>query len=105
MGPCEVIPRSKAWNLVSQELLHNSLHHDWNRPVSEIRDAMIEVIPLMARNEFPLSAPPRWVAELLWVLSHIVKLELRPRNLSIVPPTNFDVECQTYVELVWAIWK
>ena len=61
---------------------------------------MIEVITLMARNEFPLSAPPRWVAELFWALSHIVKLKLRPRNLSIVSLTNLDVECQTYVTLV-----
>ena len=61
---------------------------------------MIEVITLMARNEFPPSAPPRWAAELFWALSHIVKLKLQPRNLSIVPPTNLDVGCQTYVELV-----
>ena len=88
MGPCEVILRNKASGLVSRELLHTSLRPAWNRPVSEIRDAAIEVITLVARNEFPLSAPPRRVAELLWVLSHIVKLELRPRNLSIVPPTN-----------------
>ena len=54
----------------------------------------------MARHEFPLSAPPRWVAELFWILSHIVKLKLRPRNLSIVSLTNLDVGCQAYVELV-----
>ena len=28
--PCEVILRSKNWNLVSRELFHNSLRPDWN---------------------------------------------------------------------------
>ena len=40
------------------------------------------------------------MAELFWVLSHIVKLKLRPRNLSIVRLTNLDVECQAFAELV-----
>ena len=54
----------------------------------------------MAKNEFPLSAPPRGVAELFTVLSRIVKLKLKSRNLTMAPPTNLDVEIRTYVELV-----
>ena len=54
----------------------------------------------MAKNEFPLSAPPRGVAELFTVLSRIAKLKLKPHNLTMAPPTNLDVEIRTYVELV-----
>ena len=69
----EGIARGKARDLVSPELLHNSFRSDWQRPVGGIYDALIEVITSMARNEFPLSVPPRWVAELLSTLGHIVK--------------------------------
>ena len=55
----------RTWDMVSRELFHIPLRPDWNRPVSEIRDAVIEVITLMARNEFPLPVPPLWVAELI----------------------------------------
>ena len=100
-GQCEVGPRSKACDLVSQELFRNSLRPDWKRPVCEIHDAMIEVVTLMARKEFPLSVLPRWVAQLFSALSHIAKLKVKSRNLSIAPPTNLDVDCPTYRELVF----
>ena len=99
-GQREGIARGKARDLVSPELLHNSFRSDWQRPVGGIYDALIEVITTMAKNAFPLSAPPRWVAELFSILGDIVKLKLESQNLSITPPTNLDVECQTYVALV-----
>ena len=40
------------------------------------------------------------MAELFSVLGHTAKLKLKPQNLPIAPPTNLDVVCQTYVELV-----
>ena len=62
--------------------------------------AKIEVVTPMAKNEFPLSVPPRWVAELFSILGHIAKLKLKSQNLSLEQPTNLDVERRKYVELV-----
>ena len=44
--------------------------------------------------------PPRRAAELFSVLSHIVTLKTKSEKLTMAPPTNLDVECQTYVESV-----
>ena len=56
----------------------------------------------MAKNEFPLSVPPRWAAELFSGLSRIVTLEMKSEKLAMAPPTNLDVDCKTYVESVLA---
>ena len=84
-GQGEVAPRSRAWDLLPQEL-RNSPHPTWNRPVCEIHDASIEVITSMAKNEFPLSAPPRWAAEFFPVLSHIVTLKMKSEKTDDASP-------------------
>ena len=68
-GRREVVPWRKAWDLLLQELFHNSFRPNWKRPVSEIHDAMIEVITSQAKNDFPLPAPPRWAAEPFFFLA------------------------------------
>ena len=40
-GQCEVVPRSKAWDLLLRELSRNSFSPNWKRPVSEMHDAAI----------------------------------------------------------------
>ena len=68
-GRREVVPWRKAWDLLPQELPHNSFRPSRKRPVSEIYDAVIEVITSQAKNDFPLPAPPRWAAEPFFFLA------------------------------------
>ena len=71
-----------------------------NRPICENRDVLIEVITALAKNEFPLSAPPRWASELFSALAHTVPLEMKSANLSMALPTHLGADCQTCVESV-----
>ena len=57
-GQGEIAAGGATWDLLVKDLISNSLHPAWDRPIREIRDALIEVITSMAKNEFPFSAPP-----------------------------------------------
>ena len=99
-GQRGIVSRSVAWDLIAKELASNSLHPTWNRPICGIHDVLIEVITAMAKNEFPLSAPPRWASGLLSVLGHAVSSKMKSANLSTALPTLLDADYQTYVESV-----
>ena len=67
----EVLSRSRAWEVAYLEL--PMLDAD-RRPLHDLHTMLVDVICMMARNDFPLAAPPRWPAELFemriaWFLS------------------------------------
>ena len=54
--PPERLSRSQAWQIAHLEL---PLLDDASRLVNELHIVLSDVIEMMARNEFPLTAPPR----------------------------------------------
>ena len=67
--PSEVFSRSKAWEVAYLEL---SMLDAKNRPLNDLHATLVDVICLMARNEFPLTVPPRWLAELFEMVNRVV---------------------------------
>ena len=59
--PPERLSRSQAWQIVYWELPHLD---GASRPVNELHVITSDVISMMARNEFPLTVPPRRLSEL-----------------------------------------
>ena len=56
MSEPEFLSRSQCWQLVHLEL---SLLDGKCRPVAGVREVISDVISLIAKNEFPLTIPPR----------------------------------------------
>ena len=71
-SPPERLSRCQARELVFLEL---PLLDGPSRPVGELHIVLTDVISTMARNEFPLTAPPRWLSELFEVLGRAVSLK------------------------------
>ena len=65
--------RSRARQIVYMEL---SLFDGATRPVNELHIITSDVISMMARNEFPLTVPPRWIPQLFEVLGRVVALKM-----------------------------
>ena len=65
----EVLSRSRAWELAYSEL---SILDADSRPLHDLHAALVDVICMMARNEFPLTIPPRWLGELFEMVSRAV---------------------------------
>ena len=78
----EVSPRGRAWELAYLEL---SMLGAGNRPLNDLRTMLVDAIYLMARNEFPLAAPPRWLAELFEMVNRVVSLKTSANKWSLEP--------------------
>ena len=89
--PPERLSRSQAWQIAHLKL---SLFDGASRPVNELHTALPDVIEMMARNEFPLTVPPRWLSELFGALGRVVALEMEANRWSLRPPPNLDAESQ-----------
>ena len=75
----ERISRCRAWELVYLEF---SLLGGPRRPVHELHSVLVDVICMMARNEFPLTVPPRWLSELFEVLGRVASLQVVANKLA-----------------------
>ena len=69
--PPERISRSQCWQLVHLEL---SLLDGPSRPAGELHTAISDIVTILARSEFPLSIPSRWLMELFGLLERVVTL-------------------------------
>ena len=49
----------------------------------DLRNVLVEVILTVARNEFPLTIPPRWLGELFSMVSRVVALKMKANNWSL----------------------
>ena len=67
--PPECLSRKEAWQIAHWELPHLE---GAIRPMNELHIVLSDVISMMDRNDFPLSAPPRWLSELFDVLGRAV---------------------------------
>ena len=70
----EIISRSRAWELAYLEL--SMLDAD-RRPLRDLHTMIADVICLLARNDFPLTIPPRWLGELLEMVNRVVSLRMQ----------------------------
>ena len=100
--PPERLSRSQAWQIAHLEL---SLFDGASRPVNELHIVLSDVIEMMARNEFPLTVPPRWLSELFEVLGRAVALKMEANRRSLRPPPNLDAESQAYVAAILEIFR
>ena len=89
------ISRSRAWEIAFFEL---SLLDGSRRPARELHIVLIDVIHMIARNEFPSFLPPRWLSELFEVLGRVAPLQLDANKWSLAPSPSLDLESQTYVK-------
>ena len=60
-----------------------------------------DVISMMARNEFPLTVPPRGLSELYEVLGRVVELKMEANKWSMAPPLKLGPESEAYVAAVF----
>ena len=89
--PPERLPRSQAWQIAHLEL---PLFDGASRPVNELHTVLSDVIEMMARNEFPLTVPPRWLSDLFEVLVRVVALKMEANRCSLLPPPILGAESQ-----------
>ena len=68
--PPERLSRSQAWQIAHWELSHLE---GAPRPVTELHIILSDVIGMMARNDFPLTVPPRWLSELFDAPGRVVE--------------------------------
>ena len=76
----EVFSRSTASELAYSEL---SMLDAKNRLLDDLHAMLVDVICLMARNEFPLAVPPRWLAGLFGMVNRSVFLEMLANKWSL----------------------
>ena len=95
--PPERLSRSHAWQIVYWELPHLD---GASRPVNELHMITSDVISMMARNEFPLTVPPRWLSDLFEVLGRAAELKMEANKWPMAPPSNLDPESEAYVAAV-----
>ena len=57
----ETLSRSRAWELAYLEL---AMWDGARRPLHDLHMVLVDVICMLARNDFPLTIPPRWLGEL-----------------------------------------
>ena len=81
--PPERISRSQCWQIAHLEL---SLLDGPSRPVDELHTAISDIVTILARSEFPLSIPSRWLMELFGLLERVVTLKMEARRWTIRPP-------------------
>ena len=96
--PPERLSRSQAWQIVYWELPHLD---GASRPVNELHMIMSDVTSMMARNEFPLTVPPRWLSELFQVLERAAELKMEANKWSMAPPSNLDPESDAYLAAIF----
>ena len=84
-SPPERLPRCQAWQIAHLEL---SLFDGSSRPVAELHIVLSDVISMMARNEFPLTVPLRWLSELFEVLGRGVALKMEANKWPMAPPAE-----------------
>ena len=90
----ETISRSRAWELVYSEL---STLDDARGPLRDLRNVPVEVSITVARNEFPLTIPPRWLGELFPMASRVVALKMKANNWSLGVPPGMGADCRDYI--------
>ena len=89
----ERISRCRAWELVYLEL---SMLDGSRRPLRDLHMVLVGVICIVARNESPLTIPPRWLASLFEVLSRVVPLQMADNKWSVEASPDMDLDCQAY---------
>ena len=67
------------------------------RPVHELHTVLVDIICMMARNEFPLPILPRWLSELFEMLGRVVSLQMEANKWSLAPSPSLDLESQAYL--------
>ena len=65
--------------------------------MNELQIILTDVTCMMARDEFPLTVPPRWLSELFEVLGRAASLKMEANKWSMVAPPTLDLESQAYV--------
>ena len=93
----ECIPRARAWELVRLEL---PLLGGSRRQVNELHIVLVDVVSMLARNEFPLTAPPRWLTELFEMLGRAAPLKMEANKWSLSATPTIDLEPQAFIKAV-----
>ena len=93
----ELLSRRQCWQLVHLEL---SLLDGKLRPVEGVHEAIVELIGLLTSSEFPLTIPPRWLADLFADLERMTALRMDKNGWSLRPAGTLDMESQAYFDAV-----
>ena len=88
------ISRSRAWELVFLEL---STLDGTRRPLRDLHVMLVNVLCMVARNEFPLTIPPRWLAGFFEILNRVVSLQMSANNWSLEASPDMDPDCKAYI--------
>ena len=68
-----------------------------SRPLNDLHATLVDIIYLMARNDFPLAVPPRLLAELSEMVNVVVSLNMLANKWSWEPSSDMGPACQTYL--------
>ena len=67
------------------------------RPLNDLLAMLVDVVCLMARNEFPLTVPPRRLAELFQMVNRVVSLKMLANKLPLESSSDLDPARQAYL--------
>ena len=72
-----ILSRIRAWELAYLEL---STLDGARRFLRDLHITLVDVICVLARNDFPLTIPPRWLGELFEMVNRVVALKMKANN-------------------------
>ena len=67
------------------------------RPLDDLHSMLADVICMIARNEFSLTIPPRWLGEIFEMVNRAVPLKTQACNWSLEVSPGVDQDCQDYI--------
>ena len=70
------------------------------RPVAGVHEVISDVFLLIAKNDFPLTIPPRWLVELCYALERMATLRMEANGWPLCPSAPLDAESQSFSDAV-----
>ena len=67
------------------------------RPLHDPHTMLVDVLRMMARNDFPLAIPPRRLAELFGMVNRAVSLKMLANKWPLEASSDMDHDCQNYL--------
>ena len=88
-----ILPRSRVWGSAYLEL--STLDAD-RRPLRDLQTMLAGIICMMARHDFPLAIPPRWLVELLEMVNRVASLKMQANLWPLEASPEMGRGCQDY---------
>ena len=96
-GASEIFPRSRDWELAFSGL---SMLDAVCSPLRALHSMPVDIFCMMARGDFPLTIPPRWLGELFEMVNRAVSLKMQANNWFLEASPGMGNDCQAYISVL-----